>query len=416
LIESGMFFVLGLATAGLLALMIAPVLWRRAVRLTRAKIEHAVPANLAEIQADKDQLRAEFAMAARRLETTVESLRQKAGEQLVDINQKRDLIRRLAEEQARRVEVLEKLEERESELHNLLHRREDRIAETTAELGTLRHTLAERSRALEQIEATLKRAAAANEEQTVELVAKGTEIENLRDHLASAKSRQTALQIERTKLQTELAEAQSAKAAAAQQLETVQRRLAAAEKEQLARVADIDARDREIERMQGVAADKAKTYAELEQRLVESEAANADTAAKISQMALEIDELSRREPSEELQHAMARLESERDALAAELAALQDQHAKLASENAELQRIAGDDWEAERIQNAMLRERLNDIAGEVSRLTHSYQEDMGLPELTALAGGEANGGGKKSPGRRRSSPRRTRSPQRAAQNG
>ena len=105
MIESGMYFVLGLATAGLLALMIAPILWRRAVRLTRARIEHAVPANLTEIQADKDQLRAEFAMSARRLETTIESLRQKAGQQMVDINQKRELIRRLAEEQTLRIEA-----------------------------------------------------------------------------------------------------------------------------------------------------------------------------------------------------------------------------------------------------------------------------------------------------------------------
>ncbi len=409
-----MYFVLGLATAGLLALMIAPILWRRAVRLTRARIEHAVPANLSEIQADKDQLRAEFAMSARRLETTVEQLRQKAGEQLVDINQKRDLIGRLAEEQARRVEVLEKLEERESELHNLLHRREDRIAETTAELGTLRHTLSERSRALEQVETTLKRAAAANEEQTVELVAKGTELENLRDHLASAKSRQTALQIERTKLQTELGEAQSAKAVLEQQLQTVERRLAGSEKEQKARISEIDARDREIERLQSVAAERTGAYAELERRLLESEAANADTSARISQLLVEMDELSRRDPSEELQHAMARLEGERDALTAELATLQQQHERLIGENAELQRIAGDDWEAERIQNAMLRERLNDIAGEVSRLTHSYQEDMGIPELTTLAASDNGSEGKKAGGQRRSLSKRVRALQRTTQ--
>ncbi len=410
-----MYFVLGLATAGLLALMIAPILWRRAVRLTRARIEHAVPANLAEIQADKDQLRAEFAMSARRLETAVEHLREKAGQQLVDINQKRDLISRLAEEQARRVEVLEKLEERERELHTLLHRREDRIAETTAELATLRHTLDERSRALEQVESTLKRASAANEEQTVELVAKGTEIENLRDNLAAAKSRQTALQIERTKLQTELSEAQSAKAVAAQQVQTLERRIATAEKEHQARIGDIDARDREIERLKAQATERSDALAEFEHRLTESEAANADASAKISQMLIEIDELGRREPSEELQRTMANLESERDALAGELAALHEQHAKLAAENAELQRIAGDDWEAERIQNAMLRERLNDIAGEVSRLTNSYREDMGLPELAALTGSGPTSDGPKS-GARRASSRRSRPLQRTAQNG
>ena len=77
-----MFFALGLATAGLLAFMVAPLVWRRAVRLTRARIEHAVPLTLSEIKADKDQLRAEFAMSARRLEMNVEHLRQKASQLL----------------------------------------------------------------------------------------------------------------------------------------------------------------------------------------------------------------------------------------------------------------------------------------------------------------------------------------------
>ena len=386
-----MYFALGLATAGLLALMIAPVLWRRAVRLTRARIEHAVPANLAEIQADKDQLRAEFAMSARRLETTVEKLRQKASEQLVDINQKRDLISRLADEQARRIETLQKLEERETELHNLLRRREDRIAETHAEMDSLRRNLAERGRALEQLEQTLKRASATNEEQTVELVAKGTEIENLHDHLAAAKARQAALQIDRSKLETELAEAKASQTVVAQKVETLDRQLAAAEADHKARLADISTRDREIERLKAEARDRSAALSDLEHRLMESEGAYADATARISQMTIEMDEISRRAPSEELRDLTARLEAERDALASELAAQQEIAARLAAENAELQRISGDEWEAERIQNAMLRERLNDIAGEVARLTNSYREDMGLAELNALAKEGANGG-------------------------
>ena len=384
MIESGMYFVLGLATAGLLALMIAPIPWRRAVRLTRARIEHAVPANLTEIQADKDQLRAEFAMSARRLETTIESLRQKAGQQMVDINQKRELIRRLAEEQTLRIEALEQLEERESELHKVLNRREDRMAEANSEMKTLRNNLAERGRALEQLEQTLKTASSSNEEATVELVARGTEVENLRDNLAAANSRQTALRIERTRLESELAEAQSAKAVIAQKVEALEQRLAGVESEHQTHVAEVDARDREIDRLRKQAIDHAHAFSEVEGRLVEAEAANADVTARISQLTLELDKMSRREPSEELRGALIQLETERDALSVELASAREALARMEAENAELQRISGDDWEAERIQNAMLRERLNDIAGEVAQLTRSYQEDIGLSELSALS--------------------------------
>ena len=384
MIESVMYFVLGLATAGLLALMVAPIMWRRAVRLTRARIEHAVPGDLIEIQADKDQLRAEFAMSARRLESTIEGLRQKAGQQLIDINRKRDLIKRLAEEQASRVEVLEKLEERESELHTLLRRREDRMAETAAEMKTLRTGLTERGRALEQLEQVLKQTNATKEEQTVELVAAGTELENLHDNLSAAKSRQTSLQMERARLEAELAEAVSAKSVTMQKVEALERRLAGVESEHKSLLAEIDSRDRQIDTLRMQGAEKEQAAARLDHRLIEAEAANAEASARISQLTLELDKTSRREPSEELQGAMAALELERDSLTQELASAQAAFTKLEAQNAELQRIAGDDWETERIQNAMLRERLNDIASEVAQLTRSYQEEIGLSELASLA--------------------------------
>ncbi len=68
MIQSILFFALGFLCAGFLALMVAPAVWRRAVRLTRRRIEASVPLSLGEIQADKDRIRAEFAMSIRRLE------------------------------------------------------------------------------------------------------------------------------------------------------------------------------------------------------------------------------------------------------------------------------------------------------------------------------------------------------------
>ena len=58
MLESGLFFTLGFLAATLLCLMVAPAIWRRAVVLTRQRIESSVPLTLNEIQADKDQLRA----------------------------------------------------------------------------------------------------------------------------------------------------------------------------------------------------------------------------------------------------------------------------------------------------------------------------------------------------------------------
>ncbi|MGV8839634.1 MAG: hypothetical protein ACWA6X_04955 [Bauldia sp.] len=386
MIEAGMYFALGLATAGLLALMIAPLFWRRAVRRTRAEIEHAVPRSLGEIQAEKDQLRAEFAMSTRRLELSVERLREKAGEHLAEINDKRGLVKRLAEEQARRVEAVERLEEREVELGKLLQRREERLKDSSAELETVRTSLAERSRALEQLEHAMKRSNETAEEKTIELVARGTEIDNLKDQLTSARARQTALHIERTRLETAVAEAHAAQTVDTRKIESLERRIARMESERGEAVAEVEARDREIERLGAELAARGTAVDALEHRLVETEAAFAEASAEAARLTLDLDEAGHRDHHAETGEALASLEHEREALLAQLAALQDAFDRSAAENAELRRVAGEAWEAERMQNALLRERLNDIAGEVVRLTRSYRGDMGLAELTVLAGG------------------------------
>ena len=63
-----MIFVLGFATAGLLALACLPAVWRRALRLTDRRLRQLVPLSDEEIVAERDTLRATFAVEQRRLE------------------------------------------------------------------------------------------------------------------------------------------------------------------------------------------------------------------------------------------------------------------------------------------------------------------------------------------------------------
>ena len=75
MIESIMFFGIGFLVASLLGLVVVPLVHNRAVRLTVRRLEAATPLSMAEIQAEKDQLRAEFAMSTRRLEMSVDQLK-----------------------------------------------------------------------------------------------------------------------------------------------------------------------------------------------------------------------------------------------------------------------------------------------------------------------------------------------------
>src|SRR5437763_16686862 len=95
MIEPIMFIGIGFLVAGLLVIGAIPMVHARAVRRTRRRPEALTPISMAEIHADKDQLRAEFAMSTRRLEMSVEQMKAKTSSQLAELGKKSDAIGRL---------------------------------------------------------------------------------------------------------------------------------------------------------------------------------------------------------------------------------------------------------------------------------------------------------------------------------
>ena len=81
-IESLMFAALGFLAASLCALLVLPALNARAERLTRRRLEALYPMSIVELTAEKDHLRAEFAVRERQLERRVEEF----GEQRAQLS------------------------------------------------------------------------------------------------------------------------------------------------------------------------------------------------------------------------------------------------------------------------------------------------------------------------------------------
>jgi chromosome segregation ATPase len=81
-IELAMIFALGVLVASLLFLFLLPVLSRRAVRLATRRLQMLVPLSMTEIMAERDQIRAEHATAARRLEQKLETLTRHKAEMM----------------------------------------------------------------------------------------------------------------------------------------------------------------------------------------------------------------------------------------------------------------------------------------------------------------------------------------------
>lgn len=117
-IEQAMVFSLGFLCAGLLALLLLPAVWRRAVRLSRRRLETLTPLSMDEIVAERDLLRAQFALERRRLEQAKEAVEETRARDMAELG-RRAVARaaaeaRLEEAQAelaqarRRIEALER--------------------------------------------------------------------------------------------------------------------------------------------------------------------------------------------------------------------------------------------------------------------------------------------------------------------
>jgi hypothetical protein len=168
-----MLVALGFFTATLFALLIAPAFWSRAVRLTTRRLKATLPLTESEIKADKDRLRAEYAIRVHKLEMKVEQAELLKARHLIDLNRRDANISILEREvfalrasleenqNARRVleqtvaDRLPKVEQRLSEAKTLLFNRDREIAELTQ--STRRQQLA------------LEEATAINSQQTSEI-------------------------------------------------------------------------------------------------------------------------------------------------------------------------------------------------------------------------------------------------------
>ncbi len=149
-IQSMMLVALGFLAATLLALLIAPAFWSRAVRLTTQRIKDSLPISEQEIRADKDRLRAEYAIRVHKLEMKVEQAALQRARQTIEINRRDGMISELEQKleqvnlsleetsNARRVleqtvaDRLPKIESRLNEAKTLLFDRDREIAELTS--------------------------------------------------------------------------------------------------------------------------------------------------------------------------------------------------------------------------------------------------------------------------------------------
>lgn len=183
-IETAMVFALGFLTAALLSLAFMGAVWRRAVRLTTRRVESAIPLSMAEVKADKDQLRADYALVVRRVEIEAEKLREAVNGHVVEIARRNERIRDLGNELDARAARIASLENAKAGGEDMLKASEATVAELRAGLKESSEMLAAREAAFAGLAAEHNAKLAENDGQRVEIVALRTQIDNLKNQTA----------------------------------------------------------------------------------------------------------------------------------------------------------------------------------------------------------------------------------------
>jgi len=88
LMQSIMIFALGVFVMALIGIAVAPLIWARSSNVTKQQLIATLPLNEFEIKASRDQLRAEHAIKAHRLESKLEQAEQVNARQLIEINRR----------------------------------------------------------------------------------------------------------------------------------------------------------------------------------------------------------------------------------------------------------------------------------------------------------------------------------------
>jgi chromosome segregation ATPase len=362
MVEPIMYLAIGFLVSMLFGLMIVPLVHNRAVRLTTRRLEAATPLSMAEIQADKDQLRAEFAMSARRLEMSVDQLKNKTTSQLAELGKKSDAINRMKLELGEKNATIFSLEAREKAVKEQLRATEEEFSAKTESLRQAEQALTDKRSELSKINAELSDRSMIADTRQVELVAVHAQIDALKGRVDDAEKEYTATQ---ARLEAQRGESDSATrnlAEARSQVENLSQRVTDLDRQLIIQVKEAEMLGNRVNDLESRLATQGKLLAERDfenNQLRQASAAAERTTQELRDQIVAMN--GGKSP------ALDKLRTEKAEMEEQLRVARDERGKAQRDLNAIQQQAESSWATERMENALLRERINDIAAEVAKL-------------------------------------------------
>jgi chromosome segregation ATPase len=368
MIEPIMYLAIGFLVSMLFGLMIVPLVHNRAVRLTTKRLEAATPLSMAEIQADKDQLRAEFAMSARRLEMSVDQLKNKTTSQLAELGKKSDAINRMKVELGEKSATIFSLEAREKAVKDQLRATEEEFAAKTQMLRSAETALIDKQAELAKLNSDLSDKSMMAESRQVELVAVRAQIDALQTRVGDAEKEFAETQ---TRLEQQRGESDNATQALVEargRVENLSQRVTDLDRQLMLQVKEAEMLSNRINDLENRLAAQGKLLAEREYENKQLREASETAGRTEKELRDEIAALNSGGKSP----ALEKLRTEKAAIEEQLGIARDERAKAQRDLNAMQQQAESSWATERMENALLRERINDIAAEVAKLAMTLE--------------------------------------------
>jgi chromosome segregation ATPase len=367
MIETIMYFGIGFLCASLLGLVLVPLVHNRAARLTMRRMEAATPLSMAEIHADKDQLRAEFAMSTRRLEMSVEQLKARSTGQLSELGKKTEAITILKHELGAKTAAVLALEAREKALKDQIRATEQEYSIKATAVHETGLALADKEAALAKLTAELGERTAMTDTQKAEIATFKTQVDALKTQLEryekDVKDAETRLSRERSDADAATKDLSDERG----KVESLGGRVAQLERQLVAQTTEAEILGRRVQDLETRLTGQGRLLVEREyaanQLRAELDAARKAEADLRAELGATGDR--HRESADVVRTDNTRLQ-------AELAQVSDERTRLQHEIAAMKRDAEQAWASERVENALLRERINDIAAEIARLTAALE--------------------------------------------
>ncbi len=379
MVQTLLIFALGFLSAGFIAVAAAPAIWARAAALTRRRIEASVPLTLNELQADKDQQRAEFAMTARKLELGVKNTRDRLTQTQVEVTRLDSELQLIS---GVRDQLKAKIGEQDNALADFsdqLKRRNETVTALEARQAELIKMVEDSTSEIHDKELQINNLKIDADSRRIELATKMSEQERLSGEISEVKNARTSVEQNLRSTANQLRAAQEAQRAD-------RRRIAELEKKSdrlVAQLSDredrLDRREKELDRIKDQVKSLTAERNDLDRRYATTERQRAHLENQNSGLSQRVTKLASIATPGTADKTIKALEGERsklleavERLTREKAALQDASRKPIA----MPRAAASN-------NDMLRDKIHELTAKVVRMT-AEEEGAGSP-IPALIG-------------------------------